>query len=63
MDNKYKKADYIFINGQIITVNEQNEIVSAVVVSDNKIAYAGSDQEALTYAVPETIVKIGRAHV
>lgn len=56
MDNKYKKADYIFINGQIITVNEQNEIVSAVVVSDNKIAYAGSDQEALTYAVPETIV-------
>lgn len=56
MKNEYRKADYIFINGKIITVNEYDEIASAVVVSDNKIAYVGSSEGAMTYAVPETVV-------
>lgn len=56
MKNEYKKADYIFVNGKVITVNPFDDIASAVVVTDNKITYVGSSEEAMNYAVPETEV-------
>lgn len=54
MNNKYRKADYLLLNGQIITVNPEDKIAEAVVISDNRIAYVGSNEEALEYKVPET---------
>lgn len=37
------EADTVFINGQVLTVDEDNSIASAVAVKDNKIIRVGSD--------------------
>jgi predicted amidohydrolase YtcJ len=42
-------ADKTFYNGNIYTMNAPGETVSAVVVKDGRIVYAGTDEEALAY--------------
>jgi predicted amidohydrolase YtcJ len=43
------RADKTFYNGKIYTMNAPGETVSAVVVKDGRIVYAGADEEALAY--------------
>ena len=47
-------ADLVFKNGQVITVDPQDRIVSAVAVLGNRILYVGTDEEAMAYAGPST---------
>lgn len=54
--NKCKKADYVFKNGKVITVNSSDEIVTAAAVSENKIIYVGDDRGAEDYISTETKV-------
>lgn len=42
-------ADFAFINGSVITVNKENEIVTAMAVKDNKIIYVGNDEGITPY--------------
>lgn len=49
-------ADYVLKNGQVITVNASDEIVSAVAILGNKICYVGTDEGAMQYAGPNTRV-------
>jgi predicted amidohydrolase YtcJ len=46
-------ADKVFFNGKIYTMNAPEETVSAIVVRDGKIVYAGTDEEALSYPAVE----------
>jgi predicted amidohydrolase YtcJ len=46
-------ADKTFYNGKIYTMNRPGETVSAIVVKDGRIVYAGSDSEALAYSAKE----------
>lgn len=45
---QYKYADYIFYNGTVISVNENDDIASAVAIVQNKIIYVGIDDFALS---------------
>jgi predicted amidohydrolase YtcJ len=42
-------ADKVFYNGKIHTMNSPGETVSAIVVKDGKIIYAGADSDALAF--------------
>ena len=44
------KADFVFFNGPIITVDKNNSVVNGVAIKDNKIIFTGSKEEALSYA-------------
>lgn len=50
------KADLVFINGEVITVDEKNRIVEAVAVKENRIAAVGSNEEIRPYITGETKV-------
>lgn len=50
------KADLVFINGEVITVDEKNRIVEAVAVKENRIAAVGSNQEIRQYITGDTKV-------
>ena len=50
------QADLILKNGQVITVDPQDTVVSAVAAAGNKIICVGSDEEVLSYSGPETRV-------
>ncbi|SFF17804.1 hypothetical protein SAMN05428981_1221 [Bacillus sp. OV194] len=39
------KADVVFINGEVITVDERNTVVEAVAVKSNRIVIVGSNEE------------------
>jgi predicted amidohydrolase YtcJ len=54
-------ADKIFYNGKLYTMNAPGETVSAVVVHDGRIIFAGPDDEALAYPAKETEDLGGRA--
>ena len=43
-------ADTVFINGQVITVNKNNDVVEALAVKNNKIVYVGSNGGAKPFA-------------
>ena len=47
--NRPDAADYVFGNGKIYTVNEQQPWAEAVVVDDNKIVYVGGTEAAKDY--------------
>jgi predicted amidohydrolase YtcJ len=47
------RADKIFYNGKIYTMNAPGETVSAIVVRGGKIIYAGTDEAALEYPAME----------
>lgn len=42
-------ADTVFINGQVVTVNQNNDVVEALAVKDNKIVYVGSNAGAKSF--------------
>lgn len=42
-------ADYIFINGPVITVDKDDRIQEVLAVKDNKIIFVGTKNEALDY--------------
>jgi predicted amidohydrolase YtcJ len=46
-------ADKVFFNGKIYTMNSPGETVSAIVVRDGRIVFAGADEEALAYPAAE----------
>jgi predicted amidohydrolase YtcJ len=46
-------ADKTFYNGKIYTMKAPGETVSAIVIADGKIVYAGTDDEALAYPAKE----------
>lgn len=46
--------DIAFINGSVITVNENDDIVEAVGVKKNKIVYVGTTEEILKYTDKNT---------
>lgn len=41
------KKHYLFINGEVITVNDNNEVAEAVAIKENKIIAVGSNEEIL----------------
>ena len=47
-------ADIIFINGEIHTVNESNDIEEAVAVKDGTIIIAGSSEDIMKLAGENT---------
>ncbi|MDR1068387.1 MAG: amidohydrolase [Clostridiales Family XIII bacterium] len=51
---KILSADKIFYNGVIYTMEAEGETVSAVVVRDGRIIYAGTDEAALAYPAAKT---------
>jgi predicted amidohydrolase YtcJ len=38
-------ADYVFLNGQVITIDSNNRILEAIAVKGNKILAVGKNQE------------------
>lgn len=51
-------ADYIFVNGEVITVNIRNEITQAVAVSGNRILAVGRREEVLALQGEKTTIMI-----
>ena len=47
-------ADVIFLNGNVITANENNETAQAVAVKDNVIVYCGEENGARELAGKDT---------
>lgn len=56
MDFDFSYLDMAFINGQVVTVNEKDEICEAVGIKKNKIVYVGSNEEIKQLLTPETKV-------
>ncbi|WNS74997.1 amidohydrolase [Bacillus sp. DTU_2020_1000418_1_SI_GHA_SEK_038] len=48
------KADKIFINGEVITVDPHNSVAEAVAIKGNRIIAVGSTEEVLTYQTEDT---------
>jgi len=44
-----KKADYLFINGKVYTVNEKQPWAEAVAVKGKEIVFVGNTDKALSY--------------
>ena len=53
-EQKPEPADYVFVNGKIYTVNEQQPWAEAVVVDDNRIVYVGDTETARGYIGEDT---------
>jgi predicted amidohydrolase YtcJ len=47
-------ADYVFVNGEIITVNPENELAQAVAIRGNEICAVGTTEEILSLCGSET---------
>jgi predicted amidohydrolase YtcJ len=43
------KADVVFVNGEVITVDQENKVVQAVAVRGNRIVAVGSNQDVLGF--------------
>ncbi len=54
--SKNLKADYVFKNGKVITVNNNDDVVSAMAVLENKIIFVGNDEGAEAYIDEDTKV-------
>ena len=53
------KADVVFLNGEIVTVDGNNRVVEAVAVKDNRIIAVGSNEEISEYITSATdIIKL-----
>ncbi|MBS8263951.1 amidohydrolase [Mesobacillus boroniphilus] len=48
------KADYLFMNGEVITVDEQNTVAEAVAVKGNRILAVGTSDEMGKYTAEAT---------
>jgi predicted amidohydrolase YtcJ len=49
-------ADYVFVNGEVITVNPDDEIAQAVTIRGDEICAVGATEEILSLRGPETRV-------
>ena len=49
-------ADLVLKNGQVITVNPKNDVVTAVAVLGDKLCYVGTDAGTEEFIGPETRV-------
>src|SRR5919199_793709 len=49
-------ADYIFVNGEVVTVNPGDDVEEAVAVKGNEICAVGTTEEILRLRGPETRV-------
>lgn len=45
MDFDFSYADYVFKNGKVVTVNENDDFAEAVAIKGNKIVFVGSNEE------------------
>lgn len=50
------KADFVFINGEVVTVDQNNRIVESVAVKENKIIAVGSNKEVQKYITEGTSI-------
>ncbi|GIM48075.1 amidohydrolase [Collibacillus ludicampi] len=50
------KADVVFVNGEVITVDQENKVVQAVAVRGNRIVAVGSNQDVQSFIVEGTEV-------
>jgi len=50
------KADYVFLNGQVVTVNARNEVTEAVAVKGNRILAVGTNEAMKEFVGPGTEV-------
>jgi predicted amidohydrolase YtcJ len=50
------KADIIFINGEVITVDEENRVAEAVAVKDNRILAVGTSAEMKEFTAKTTTI-------
>ena len=50
------KADIIFINGEVVTIDQTNRVVESVAVKDNRILAVGSNHETREFRSDETEV-------
>ncbi|MBK5483125.1 amidohydrolase [Peribacillus sp. TH16] len=50
------QADIVFINGEVITVDQRNKVVEAVAVKGNRISAVGSNREVKDFIGEETKV-------
>lgn len=48
------RADIIFYNGSVLTVNEKNEVVESLVIKDGTIIFVGLQNEAFKYRSSKT---------
>lgn len=49
-------ADYVFVNGEVITANPEDEIAQAIAIRGNEICAVGTMEEILGLRGPETRV-------
>lgn len=56
MKHNFKFVHKAFINGKVLTVNDNDEIAEAVGVIENKIVFVGSDSELDKYITEDTEV-------
>ena len=52
-----QKADKVYINGNIYTVDEEFSTASAMAVKDGKFIYVGDDTGVHAYIGPRTFVR------
>jgi predicted amidohydrolase YtcJ len=58
--NAAEHADFVFVNGNIHTVNERQRHAEAVAVKDQRIVFVGSNQDATKFRVAKTrIIDLG----
>ncbi len=50
------KADIVFINGEVITVNQKNEVAEALAINGDRISAVGTNQEIKVFIGEETNV-------
>lgn len=50
------EADIVFINGEVITVDQKNAVVEAVAVKNNRIVFVGLDQDVKSFIGEKTNV-------
>ncbi len=50
------KADIVFINGEVITVNQKNEVTEALAINGDRISAVGTNQEIKVFIGEETNV-------
>ncbi|MBD1382493.1 amidohydrolase [Metabacillus arenae] len=48
------KADLVFVNGEVVTIDQKNRVVESVAVKENQIIAVGSNSETRQYISDET---------
>ncbi|WP_019413075.1 amidohydrolase [Paenisporosarcina sp. TG20] len=50
------KADLVFINGEVVTVDHRNRVVEGVAIKDNRIIAVGSNTEVQQFSSTDTVI-------